>query len=105
MKMKNNIQKLQALKGENFARVIVREQQKFPYKSCEIMRGAYDDDENFTEDGKFHVVCSDYEIPPNTVREEVFETAEDVFEKFLVNGKPLSEFIENIDDSQIIIDA
>lgn len=103
--MKNNIQKLQALKGEDFARIIVRDAKEFPYKSCEIMRGAYDDDENFTEDGKFHVVCSDYEIPPNTVRDEVFNTAEDVFEKFLVDGKSLGEFVEDIDDSQIIIDA
>ena len=100
MKMKNNIQKLQALKGENFARVIVRDEKSFPYKACTICRGRYDEDENFIEDGKFHVECSDYEIPPNTVRDEVFDTAEDALAKFMVEGKSLGELIEDVDDSQ-----
>lgn len=103
--MKNIIDKINALKGEDFLRVIVRERTSFPYRDCIIMRGRYDEDENFTEDGKFHVSCNDYEIPPNTVRDETFESAADVLAKFTVDGKKLEELIADVDDGQWLIDA
>ena len=102
--MKKTVDKINALQGEDFARVIVRDEKSFPYKMCTICRGRYDEDENFIEDGKFHVECFDYEIPPNTVRDEVFDTAEDALAKFMVEGKSLGELIEDVDNSQDFID-
>lgn len=100
--MKKIVDKINALKGEEFARVFVREGVDFPYKTCIIERGEYDEYENFTEDGKFHVSCLDYNVPSNIVRDETFETVADMLEKFTIDGRPLGEVIVDVDDSQII---
>ena len=103
--MKDFIEKLNNLKGEDFARVIFKGGLHPDYKDCSIMRGTYDEDENFIEDGRFHVTCWGYEIPPvKPLRNEIFDTAAEVFEKFIVDGKPLAEIVEDIDDSQELID-
>lgn len=101
--MKILIEKLNQLEGEDFARVLVRNAEAFPYKTCEVMRGSYDDNEDYTEDGKFHVICTDFDVPPNMVRYEVFETAEEALKKFMIDGKPLSELAKDIDVSQEVL--
>lgn len=103
MEIDDIIKTLNAFQGEDFAIVVTKDlPEQFPYKVCCIQKGFEDEDENFIDDGKFHVFCSDWELPPHTVRHETFDTAEEALDNFLVSGKPLKNWIDDLIINEIL---
>lgn len=102
MEEKKMIEIVAGFSGDDFARVVPRDPDTFPYKDCVIQRGTFDEDDNPVDDGRFHVVCSDWSIPPNTVRDEPFATPEEALRGFEIEGRPLAEWTAELRLNEIL---